>query len=292
MGSARITGRGRGRRGLSAGTMALLLAAALSSSPVAAHERVDPQDKILRSIGVDEHPGDRVPGDAVFRDPSGKIVRLGDYFGNGPILLTLNYFTCPMLCPLTLRNLLDTTRKVEGISLGRDYRILTVSIDPGDTVETAGARAREIHAGMDGVNDPSSRWPFLVGDAGAIATVTRAVGFRYRKVGAGFAHPDVSVVLTPEGKISRYLYGVEQDPSTLKLALIEAAGGKIGKSEILNRVLLYCFQYDPVGKKYALYARNIMKAGGVLTLALLGTLYLVLWRRRGRSPVPPDGGKG
>lgn len=290
--STGTTGRGRRRRGRFAGAAALLLAAALSSSPVAAHERVDPQDKILQSIGVDEHLGDQVPGDAVFRDPAGKTVRLGDYFGNGPILLTLNYYTCPMLCPLTLQNLLDTTREVEGISLGKEYRILTISFDPADTVGRASARAGEIQARMEGMPDPSSHWPFLVGDPGSIEAVTRAVGFRYRKVGAEFAHPDVIVVLTPEGRISRYLYGVEQDPSTLKLALIEAAGGKIGKSEILNRVLLYCFQYDPVGRKYALYARNIMKAGGILTLVLLGTLYVVLWKRRMTSPGPPDGGRG
>jgi protein SCO1/2 len=101
-------------------------------------------------------------------------------------------------------------------------------------------------------------------------------------VGNEYAHPDVVVVLTPRGEISRYLYGIEQDPADLKLALIEAAGGNIGESTALNRVLLFCFQYDPVGKKYALYARNIMRAGGVLTIALLGGLLLVLWKR-GRS---------
>lgn len=291
MGSTITTGSGRERRSRFAGALALLLAAVLSPPPAAAHERIDPQDRILQSIGVDEHLGDRVPGDATFRDHAGKTVRLGDYFGNGPILLTLNYYTCPMLCPLTLQSLLNTTGEVEGISLGSEYRVLTISIDPEDTVERARARAGEIHARMEGVADPSARWTFLVGDPGSIEAVTRAVGFRYRKVGAEFAHPDVNVILTPEGKISRYLYGVEQDPSTLKLALIEAADGKIGASELLNRVLLYCFQYDPVGKKYALYARNIMKAGGVLTLAILGTLYVILWKRRGGSPAPPDGGK-
>lgn len=284
-------GTAGGRRRRLACGMAMILAALMSSSPGAAHQRIDPQDAILRSIGVDEHLGDPVPARAVFRDPSGRTVRLGDYFGSGPVLVTLNYFTCPMLCPLTLQVLLEATEKVEGISLGKDYRILTVSIDPEDTVERARAMAGAIHARMEGTPDPSARWPFLVGDPGAIDAVTGAVGFRYRKVGAEFAHPDVAVVLTPEGRISRYLYGVEQDPSTLKLALIEAAGGKIGKSEILNRVLLYCFQYDPVGKKYALYARNIMKAGGVLTLALVGTLYVVLWKRRKASPSRPDGGR-
>ena len=274
---------------------ALLLASAwalLAPGGLPAHTRVDPQDEILRSIGVDEHLGDRVPGDATFRDHTGKIVRLGDHFGNGPILMTLNYYTCPMLCPLTLQNLLDTAREIGGISLGDDYRILTISIDPGDRVETARARAGEIHSRMEGTADPASRWSFLVGDEEAIGAVTRAVGFRYRKVGSEFAHPDVNILLTPEGRISRYLYGVEQDPTTLKLALIEAAGGKIGSSEVLNRVLLYCFQYDPAGRRYALYARNIMKAGGVLTIVLFGALYLVLWKRRGKQPKPVLGGGG
>ena len=137
-----------------------------------------------------------------------------------------------------------------------------------------------MHALIKGVGDPASRWPFLIGDEKAIEALTRAVGFRYRKAGAEFAHPDVSIVLTPDGRISRYLYGIAQDPKDLKLALIEAAGGRIGESQALNRALLYCFHYDPVGKKYALYARNIMTAGGVLTLVLLGALYLALWRGR------------
>lgn len=246
------------------------------------HAVNDPQDEILKSIGVDEHLGGAVPLDAVFRNERGEEVRLGDYLAGGPVLLTLNYYTCPMLCPLTLRSLLRTMESMKGIVLDRDFRVVTVSINPEDSVETARGRAAEIHAAMEGVDDPPSRWPFLLGDAKAVADLTAAAGFRYRKVGEEFAHPDVVVVLTPEGKISRYLYGIEQDPVTLKMALIEAAGGKIGDSTALNQVLLFCFQYDPVGKKYALYARNIMRAGGILTIALLGTLLLAL-RRRGRS---------
>jgi len=281
--------RARGMRIFGAVVLGTALVA--GAVPVPAHERVDPQDRILQSIGVDEHPGDPVPKDLVFRDQAGRTVRFGDYFGSGPILLTLNYYTCPMLCPLTLQNLLEATKEVEGISLGTDYRILTVSIDPGDTVETASALAGTIGARMEGGTDPSARWTFLVGDAGEIERVTRAVGFRYRKVGAEFAHPDVGIVLTPKGKISRYLYGVQQDPSNLKLALIEAADGKIGNSEVLNRLLLYCFQYDPVGRKYALFARNIMKAGGILTLVLLGGLYAGLRKHRKGSSRAPDGGR-
>jgi protein SCO1/2 len=252
--------------------------------PVDGHAVNDPQDDILKSIGVDENLGGAVPLDAVFRNERGEEVRLGDFLAGGPALLTLNYYTCPMLCPLTLRKLLASAREMKGIDLARDFRIVTVSINPEDGPDVGRARAGEIHAEMEGVDDPPSRWPFLLGDAKAVADLTAAVGFRYRKVGDEFAHPDVVVVLTPAGMISRYLYGIEQDPVTLKMALIEAAGGKIGDSTALNQVLLFCFHYDPVGKKYALYARNIMKAGGILTIALLGTLLLALRRRgRGRS---------
>lgn len=252
--------------------------------PSGAHAVRDPQDDILESVGVDEHLGDQVPMDAVFRNANGEEVHLGDYLKGGPAILTLNYYTCPMLCPLTLRNLLGAATEMKGIELGRDFRIVTVSINPGEKEETARARAEEIYSEMQGIKDPPSRWPFLLGDAKSISALTGSVGFRYRKVGEEFAHPDVFVVLTPQGKISRYLYGIEQAPTDLKLALLEAAGGRIGESQTLNRILLYCFHYDPVGRKYALYARNIMKAGGVLTLVLLGSLLFVLWKRgRGRA---------
>jgi len=258
--------------------LAVAWAVSFPRSP-GAHAVNDPQDDILRSIGVDEKLGGAVPRDAVFRNAKGEEVRLGDYLRGGPALLTLNYYTCPMLCPLTLRSLLGSVERMKGIDLGRDFRIVTVSINPEDTPAIASARAGEIYAEMKGTDDPAARWPFLLGDAGAVGALTGAVGFRYRRVGNEFAHPDVVVVLTPEGRISRYLYGIEQDPRDLKMALIEASGGNIGKSTALNHVLLFCFQYDPVGKKYALYARNIMKAGGVLTIALLGGLLLVLWKR-------------
>ncbi len=272
------TGRGNALRCVAIAILALAWTTAHPRS-LNAHAVHDPQDDILESIGVDENLGGAVPLDAVFRNQNGEEVRLGDYVRGGPALLTLNYYTCPMLCPLVLRTLLESARGIKGIDLGRDFRIVTVSINPDDSPEVARALAREIYAGMEGTGDPASRWPFLLGDEKAIGALTGAVGFRYRKVGNEYAHPDVVVVLTPGGKISRYLYGIEQDPVDLKMALIEAAGGNIGESTTLNRVLLFCFQYDPVGKKYALYARNIMKAGGVLTLALLASLLLVLWRR-------------
>lgn len=273
---------GRFFRLLAAGALAAGLIAFAALPGAFGHERETPEE-ILKQIGVDEKPGGKVPVDLAFRDEEGRTVRLGDYTGDGPVILTLNYYTCPMLCPLTLRNLLSSAQRMGGISLERDFRVVTVSIDPEEKPETVRARASEMHAMMKGIANPSARWAFLAGGQGEIERLAGAVGFRYRKSGSEFAHPDVIVVLTPGGRISRYLYGIEQDPRDLRLALIEAADGKIGEAQAFNRALLFCFHYDPTSRKYGLYARNIMKAGGIFTLAFLGVFYLALLKRRGAS---------
>ncbi len=241
----------------------------------------DPQDRMLREVGVDEKLGATVPGDLPFTDAAGKPVRLGDFLRDGPVLLTLNYYTCPMLCPLTFRSLVATMTGVTGVSLARDYRVVTVSIDPEEIPEIVRVKANETHALMPGLPDADARWPFLYGNADSVRRLTETVGYRYRKVGTEFAHPAVVMVLSPGGTVSRYLYGIEIDPRDLKLALIEAAEGKIGASSAGNALLMYCFRYDPVAKKYILYARNIMKAAGAVTLVLLAALLAVLWRRYG-----------
>ena len=251
----------------------------------------DPQDAILQEVGVDEKLGAAIPRDLPFTDASGKPVRLGDYLDDGPVLLTLNYYTCPMLCPLTFRSLAATMERMKGFSLARDYRVVTVSIDPGEIPEIARAKANETHALMPGVRDGDARWPFLYGSAGSIRRLTESVGYRYARVGREFAHPAVTIVLSPGGTVTRYLYGVEIDPRDLKLALIEASEGKIGASSVGNALLMYCFRYDPVGKKYMLYARNIMKAAGAITLILLAALLVILWRRYGRPPGAPQKGE-
>lgn len=267
----------------------VLLCVLVALFPAAA-PAADPQDAVLQEVGVDEKPGAAIPRDLPFTDASGKPVRLANYLGDGPVLLTLNYYTCPMLCPLTFRSLVATMAQVKGFSLARDYRVVTVSIDPDEIPEIARAKANETHALMPEVREADARWPFLYGSAGSVARLAESVGYRYRKVGAEFAHPAVMIVLSPDGTVSRYLYGIEIDPRDLKLALIEAADGKIGASSAGNALLMYCFKYDPVGKKYMLYARNIMKAAGAVTLVLLAGLLFVLYRRYGRTAGPP--GKG
>lgn len=275
-----------GRRAKSLFLAALLLAALVGAQlPALAHTEADTG---LPEVGVDERPGGKVPLDLPFAGADGKPVRLADFFpGATPVLLTLNYYACPMLCPLTFRNLTGTVKGLGGLSLGRDYRIVTVSIDPEETIEMARAKSRETYGMLPGIDGLPLRWPFLSGKAPAIDRLASAVGVRYTRLGKNnFAHPTVAVVLTPDGKVSRYLYDLEIRPQDLKLALIEAAGGKIG-SPVLNRVLLYCYHYDPVGRKYALIAVNVMKIGGALVLLLFAALLAALWRadrKKGRTP--------
>jgi protein SCO1 len=266
--------------------------AALAVIAFAAFPSVDPAqcavftqdqggDKILKEIGVDEKPGGRLPLDAVFTDSTGKKVRLGDYFGGPPVILTLNYYECPMLCPLTFHNLATTFSRMGGLKPGVDYRVVTVSFNPDETTQLAAGKKAETMKMMPNGTPPDA-WVFLTGAADDINSLTGATGYRYKKLDKGYAHPAVIMVATPDGRLSRYLYGIEQPPIDMRLALIEASGGKVGPSKTLNRVLLFCYHYDPAGKKYALAATRIMTGLGVVTLVVVGGLLLVMWVREKR----------
>lgn len=262
--------------------LCLLLACWLCHAPPATPAQLTEQE-VLRHIGVDEKPGAAIPRDLQFVDQHGKAVTLGSYLTGEPVILTLNYYSCPMLCPLTFRNLVQTMGEMKGLSLEKDFRIVTVSIDPDETRERAGQKAAEIRGMMGRGSDPGDRWSFLLGKAPEIEQLAAGVGYRYLQLGKNnFAHPSVLIVLTPDGRIARYLYGLELQPRDLKLALIEASGGRVGGSAVMNRVLLYCFHYDPAGRKYALAAINIMKLAGGAILLLLGVLFLSLWRQEKR----------
>ncbi len=268
----------------------LLLALFLSCAPFpsASLQAHTLQDEALPNVGVDEKPGNRLPLDLAFIDQDGRGVRLADYFAGRPVILTLNYYSCPLLCPLIFRNLATELKSVGGLSPGNDYRIVTISIDPEETVARAKAKAGETWRMIPGLRHPEREWPFLVGAAPVITEVARTAGVRYTKLGPNnFAHPSVILVLTPTGRIARYLYGIEQRPADLKLALLEASAGRIGGSRLLNRVILYCYHYDPIGKRYALVATNIMKIGGGGVLLLVGILLLGLWRRE-KQPTPGE----
>lgn len=237
-------------------------------------------EKDTKDIGVDEKLGDSTPLDLIFYDEDGKPVKLGDFFEEDkPVILTLVYYSCPRICSFILNGLQDTINDLSSLSLGKDFKIVSVSFNPNDSPELAKEKASNYYKGVENGHFPKGNWRFLTGNEENISKLTQAVGFKYKKDGEEFAHPSTVVILTPKGQISRYLYGVQYEPRDLKLALLEASNGEIGSSKLLNQVMLFCYQFDPVGKKYALQALNVVKAGGVLTLISLVGLLTYFWKK-------------
>jgi protein SCO1/2 len=250
----------------------------------------------LSGVDIVEHLGGAVPGDAAFRDSEGRSVRLGDYFdGKRPTLLVFAYHTCPMLCSLVLD---ATVRSLGAVAwtVGREFDVVSISIDPKDTPETATRkRASVVDAyakaqGRAGAAPADTRgWHFLVGDEANIRKVTEAVGFEYRYDARQkqYAHPAAIYLLAPDGRLARYLYGISYDPKDVRLGLLEAAQGH--KVSTTERILLYCYHYDPQGKHYSIVAMNVMRLGGAVTMLLLGGFLVVMWgrERRRRRPMTP-----
>lgn len=236
---------------------------------------------VLREIGFDQRLGESVPLDITLRDESGREVQLGEYFGDKPVVLTLVYYECPMLCTLTLNGLTKALR-VLTFDPGREFEIVTVSFEPKETPELAAAK-KAAYAGR--LNRPGTEggWHFLTGDAEQLARLTKAVGFRYAwdERTQQYAHPSGVVVLTPEGKLARYLYGIEYSPKDLRFALVEAAEERIGTP--VDDVLLFCYQYDPMTGKYSAAVMRLLRVASVLTLASLGTFIVVMRRREKRA---------
>ena len=231
----------------------------------------------LREVGFDQHLDEHVPLDVRLRDESGREVRLGDYFGDKPVILSLAYYSCPMLCGLHLQGLASSLKPLQ-FSAGKDFTVLTVSFDPRDTPERATEKKKDSLSRYDrkGAEDG---WHFLTGDAEQIAALTRAVGFRYQydEKRGEFAHPAGLVLLTSDGRISRYFFGIEYSSRDLRLGLVETAQGKIGT--VIDQVLLFCFHYDPAMGRYSAVTLNAVRAGGVLTiLGLVAFIAGALWR--------------
>jgi protein SCO1/2 len=265
-----------------AGAAALLLAAA--ARPVAA-QRTEPLPKDLDGVGITERPGAQLPLDLEFKDEEGRTVRLGQYFpGNRPVILTLGYFTCPMLCPLVLNGLIDGLKGIPWTP-GREFEIVTVSIDPTDTPLLAKVK-KEQYLTEYGRPGAAGGWHFLTGREEDIKKLADAVGFHYRYVKSRgqFAHAAGIFFVTPDGKMARYLYGVEFPAGTVRLALTEAGQGSIGTTA--DQVLLFCFHYDAGEGRYTLAASNLMRAGGALTALAVGIWLFVSWRRGSRGLQP------
>jgi len=260
-------------------TTLLLLPLLFSTGGRASAQTVLP--KILQNVGFDQRLNEQVPLALPFTDEEGQRVTLGEYFGDKPVILVLAYYRCPMLCTQVLNGLVQGLRELP-FTVGKEFRVVTVSFDPHETTEMAAAKKRTyVHS--YGKPEAAEGWHFLTGDQQSIGALTRAIGFRYAYDAASdqFAHAAGIVVLTPTGKISRYFYDVHYSGRDLRLGLVEASRNKIGSP--IDQILLFCFHYDPTAGKYGAAIMNFVRAGGVLTVVGLGLMFGLLMRgERGR----------
>jgi len=230
----------------------------------------------LRGVGIDQRLDNQVPLNLKFRDETGQTVILGSYFGKKPVILSLVYYTCPMLCTMAENGLLNALRDVS-FNIGEQYEVVTLSIDPTETPEMAMGK-KAVYVGLYGRPAAKQGWHFLVGDDPSIRALAQAVGFHYNYIPETkqFAHATGIIVLTPQGKVSRYFYGILYPARDIRLALVEAATEKIGSP--VDAVLLYCCQYDPATGKYSMVVSKILRLAGLVTLLSMGTLIFALSR--------------
>jgi protein SCO1/2 len=241
-------------------------------------ETKDPLPRRLAGVDVKEHLDSPVPMDLGFSDETGKPVTLKDYFdGSVPVILTMNYSNCPMLCSLQLTALVEGLKKVDW-SVGKEFRMVTVSYDPTETTELA-QRTKARYLAQYARPGSENGWHFLHGSENNVKALAKALGisYSYNEARKEYAHPATVVFATPTGKIDRYLYGLEYPEKTLHLSLVESSEGKIGTT--VDQLILFCFHYDANEGRYAPVARNIMRAGAGVTVFLLAGFLTVLWKR-------------
>jgi protein SCO1/2 len=258
-------------------------ATGISSAQVADYKPAE-----LQKAYIDEHPAQKIPLDLKFTNDAGQEETVGQYFHKGkPVIIVLAYYSCPMLCTFVLNGVATGLRQLDWTA-GKEFQVLTISIDTLENFEQAAAKKATL---IQGINRPGIEdgWRFFVGRGKQVAMLADALGFHYyydndQKM---YAHPTAIFVLTEDGIISRYLYGIEYNKQDLRLALLEASQGKIGNT--LDRLLLYCYHYDPNAKGYVLFAENLMKLGGLMTVFIVVIVLGVFWTRertkRSESPL-------
>jgi protein SCO1/2 len=287
----------RGARARALGALALLVPALAQALPMgeALQKPLPPAANpsipaILKDVKIDEKLGEALPLDARFTAEDGSAVRLGDVVAKGrPTVLALVYFNCPMLCGLVLTGISRAMRET-GLTLGKDFNALTISFDPADTPAVAAERQ---HGYLQAFGQPGAKraWHFLTGAQPDITAVADAVGFRYAYDARTkqFAHPAAIFVITGDGHVSRYFYGVEFPPHDLRLALVEAGQGRVGTS--FDRLLLTCYRYDPASRAYTPYALGFLRIAMAGVLVGLGVVLGIFWRREWKRRGAGPGGK-
>jgi protein SCO1 len=254
--------------------LALAAAAPLSAQPM--------MPSPVREVGWDQKMGAQLPLDATFRDENGKTVRLGDYFGKRPVILSLAYYECPMLCGIALEGL---ARSLRGFTLspGADFEVVTLSFSPTEQPPLARDKKTNLLEAYGRKEAGEAGWHFLTGDETQIRRVTEAAGFRYRwdELQKEYAHATGIVVATPEGVVSRYFFGVEYAPKELRLGLSEASEGKVGG--MTAQLLLLCFQYDPALGKYTATTMTVLRIAGAFLVLGFGIFLALMLRRERRD---------
>jgi protein SCO1/2 len=271
------------RHALLASLAAAMAAAVLSLAPSSAAQlasnpmqSVGVRPELLKQVGIDQKLNQSIPLNLTFRDENGAPVQLAQFFGQNPVILTLVYYNCPMLCTQVL-NGVESGLKELHMDIGKQFDVVTISIDPTESHVLAKVK-QEMYVGMYGRPGAAQGWHFLTGDEPQIKQLADAVGFRYAydPDTKQFAHASAIMLLTPEGKISRYFYGIQFPSRELRLGLVEASEGKIGTP--VDQVLLFCYHYDPATGKYGLLISHVIQAGGALTVLILGVAILILFR--------------
>jgi len=232
----------------------------------------------LKNVAVEQRLNEQIPPQLIFRDETGKTVRLADYFGRRPMILNLVYYQCPMLCGEVLSGL-ESALRILRFDVGKEFDVLTISFDPRETPEMATAKKAEF---LQRYKRPGAElgWHFLTGPQASIAALTKAAGFQYEyieKTGQ-FAHATAIMILTPSGRISQYYYGVEFAPKDLRLGLVQASDNKIGT--LVDQVLLYCYHYDPATGKYSAIITRIIRLSAIATILVIGVMFVALSRKR------------
>ena len=257
-------------------------AAQMSGSPTAGYKREPGMMSAtlpppLREIGFDQNLGKAIPLDTTFKDESGRTIALGDYFGKRSVVMVFAYYDCPMLCTMVI-NGLSSALGVLSLNPGQDFEIVTVSFNPHDTPASATAKKA---AYLERYRRPGSAegWHFLTGDQPQIDRVTKAAGFRYvwDEQTKQYAHPSGVIVATPDGRLAKYLFGIEYGPRDLRLAIVEASQGKVGTAA--DALLLYCYHYDPMTGRYGLAIMRAVRIAGAATVLAIGTFIVVMVRR-------------
>jgi protein SCO1/2 len=269
---------------------ALTFAVFAAALPLHAQTPPETRPQILRNVAIEQRLDRPLPLELPFRDETGRTVRLRDYFGKRPVVLVLAYYNCPMLCTEVL-NGLTAAMRVLTFDAGREFEVVTVSFDPRDTPADARAK-KEPYVARYGRPTGAAGWHFLTGAPASIAGLTEAVGFRYawdERIGQ-FAHASAIYVATPDGRLSRYFYGIEYAPRDVRLALVEASRGKIGTP--VDQLLLYCYHYDPAAGRYGAVVMNMVRVAGVGAVVLLTTFLTLMWRRDRRRDARRDAPAG